>query len=732
MRPRTQLTILAAAVAGCVLVTTGATVHLLFLTALDQQRERLREVAQSRARLIEEVARYDARQASRAGPPTGFETAAAATLAQVRAAHERFAGFGRTGEFVLARRVGDRIEFLIRHRHGADGEPRPVSFDSRLAAPMRAALEGRSGTMVGPDYRGEQVVAAFEPVGVLGMGVVAKIDLAEIRAPFVAAGTVAGVIGLLLSIGAAVLLLQVGVPVIRRMETREAQWMALARHLPRGLVTIVDRDLRYVEAAGDELTRLGLSRDDLVGRMVGEMVEPATAALMRDACRRTLQGEPVELDVTLGKEVLLLRSVPVRNAGGEVTSVMSVAVNITEHVRTREELDRLQEQLLVSQKMEAVGRLAGGIAHDFNNILMAVMSYAEVVRLRMAPHDPSRRQVDGIVEAAERAAALTRQLLAFSRRQVLETRVLDLNRLVGGMEGLLRRTLGEDLALRLELAPELGAVRADPAQLEQVLLNLAVNARDAMPDGGTLTIETSEVELDGDYASNHPGAVAGPHVMLAVSDTGVGMDAGVRQRVFEPFFTTKGRDRGTGLGLATVYGIVKQSNGSIYVYSEPGRGTTFKVYLPRVDVLPPEPSPSAEPMPAEVAGGTVLVVEDDEAVRDAVATQVRSLGYAAVTADGPDRALLILRDLSRPVDVLLTDVVMSGASGRDLAEAALRVRPGLGVVYMSGYTDNAIVHHGVLDEGVLFLQKPFRPAQLADKLRQAAAGEPPDPGPPSR
>jgi two-component system cell cycle sensor histidine kinase/response regulator CckA len=368
------------------------------------------------------------------------------------------------------------------------------------------------------------------------------------------------------------------------------------------------------------------------------------------------------------------------------------------------------------QKMEAVGRLAGGIAHDFDNLLTVIVGYSELVLQRLAPDTPLHRDVDEIRHAAKGAAALTRQLLAFSRRQILQPQVLDLNAIVSRMTALLRRLIGDDVELATRLALPLDPVWADPWQIEQILLNLALNARDAMPSGGRLTVETANAELDGPWVAHHPGASEGPHVVLAISDTGIGMDQAVQSHLFEPFFTTKEPGKGTGLGLATVYGIVKQSGGSIFVDSEPARGATFKIFLPRTEQsadLPKAPRP--EP---QLPGGTetILVVEDQPAVRAVIRDTLARHGYRVLEAANGAEALSILKKHDGEVHVLLTDVVMPGMSGRNLAEQLVTERPDLRVLYTSGYNDDMIVHD-VLEGGLAFIQKPFTPDVLLKHLR---------------
>jgi nitrogen-specific signal transduction histidine kinase/CheY-like chemotaxis protein len=383
---------------------------------------------------------------------------------------------------------------------------------------------------------------------------------------------------------------------------------------------------------------------------------------------------------------------------------------------------RLEQQLRQAQKMEAVGRLAGGVAHDFNNILGVIMGYADIVSRRLPRGDALAGKVAEILKAADRAAGLTRQLLAFSRKQILQPRVLDLNSVMGDMDKMLRRLIGEDVELKTRLQEHLGSVMADPGQMEQVIMNLAVNARDAMPEGGSLLLETRDVELDESYVQVHPSTRSGPHVMLAVSDTGCGMDQETMARIFEPFFTTKDQGKGTGLGLSTVYGIVDQSGGSIDVYSEPGRGTTFKIYLPRVEGKAGLAAVTA-PAPPPKGSETVLLVEDEEALRSMIRETLEDGGYRVLEAATPQQALAIAGSHEGNIHMTLTDVVMPGMSGPDLVKRLALLRPGAAVVYMSGYTDDAIGQHGLLDASTHFLQKPFTSQQLLIKCREVLGSE---------
>ena len=376
---------------------------------------------------------------------------------------------------------------------------------------------------------------------------------------------------------------------------------------------------------------------------------------------------------------------------------------------------QLEEQLRQAQKMEAVGMLAGGVAHDFNNLLTIISGYSELILRNLPTQDPNRHAAEQIMKAGERAAALTRQLLAFSRRQVLQPKVLDLNKLVTSLSTMLQRLIGEDVELRLMLTPELGRVSADPGQLEQVLMNLTVNARDAMRKGGVLTIETANLQIDETCTGPGIPMKPGPYVLLAVSDTGTGMDAATKARLFEPFFTTKGA--GTGLGLSTVFGIVKQSGGGLDVFSEPGSGTSVRVYLPRIDLpvaLAAEDRKNKIPRGSE----TILLAEDDEMVRTLVRVTLENEGYKVLESADPVEARKVADRHRGTIHLLISDVVMPKLSGRELAEQLLARRPGLKILYMSGYTDDAVLNSGIMQQDVAFIQKPFSSDALKEKVRE--------------
>jgi signal transduction histidine kinase len=410
---------------------------------------------------------------------------------------------------------------------------------------------------------------------------------------------------------------------------------------------------------------------------------------------------------------VVIWTAPLRDRAGNARGTIAIDTDISQR-------KLLEEQFRQAQKLEAVGRLAGGVAHDFNNLLTIIQGYTEMVALEAEESPTLTEYAQEIQYASERASALTGQLLAFSRRQISQPTVLDLNEVVTHATKMLRRIIGEDIEIASRLEPDLGKVKADQVHIDQVIMNLAVNARDAMPNGGRIVLETSNCRLDADYLDRHLGVGPGTYVMLAVSDNGSGMSAETRSRIFEPFFTTKEAGKGTGLGLAIVYGVVKQAGGEIMVYSEPGRGTTFKIYLPMVDQ--PE-SFAAKERTAETRGSeTILLCEDDPKIRRLVEAMLTRQGYLVMTAENPDQALDKALRMDGTIDLLLTDIVMPRISGVELARAMRQIRPALPVLYMSGYTDSQMSGGWVLDEDMPFIQKPFTAAALARKVREALGG----------
>ena len=490
-----------------------------------------------------------------------------------------------------------------------------------------------------------------------------------------------------------------------------------------GVIT-AEGKITYVTPAVQRI--LGRDATEIVGHSALEVVHPDDRASVGDILTELLKN-PTKV-VTFEFRALH-RDGSFRRLEATGTNMLADAAvqglvgnfrDITERKQAEDALRRTEEQLRQARKMEAIGSLAGGVAHDFNNLLSVILSYATMLVGDLSPGDPMREDLEEIRAAGERAAALTRQLLAFSRQQILSPKTLNLNEVVSGMERMLRRLIGTHIEFVVNAAPSLGKVTVDPGQIEQVIMNLAVNARDAMPRGGKLTFETADVELGDRALAEELAVTLGSYVLLTIADTGIGMDEATKRRMFEPFFTTKERGKGTGLGLATVFGIVKQSGGGITAESEPGAGTVFKVYLPRVGLGAPVEWRPSEPPPRGTVRGTetILLVEDEERVRSLARTILRRNGYQVLEAQSGGDALLICEQYIATIDLLLSDVVMPRMSGRQLAERLRAVRPAMKVLFMSGYTDTAIVNRGVLDPGIAFLQKPLTPETLTRKIRE--------------
>jgi PAS domain S-box-containing protein len=543
------------------------------------------------------------------------------------------------------------------------------------------------------------------------------------------------------------------VKVLLRMRRAEKEWRALADRLEelvegrtaalresearyrrltenaQDMVWRTDSSGRvlYVNQAAERL--LGISPEDAIGLSTEDYLTPESIAVLRKRIKEALSASPprrhymaeVEYRHKDGHLVHCeIHATWVLGHDGKVELYEGITRDNTERRKAEKEKAELKEQYRQSQKMESVGRLAGGVAHDFNNLLTVILGSCFFIREQTREGDPLFEDVCQIESAGKRAVSLTRQLLAFSRRQTLRPEVLDLNRLLEDLQKMLGRLIGEDIELVTLLGPDLWPVEADPGQIEQIVMNLAVNARDAMPDGGKLIVETANLELDEEYAGRHIAVQPGPYVMIAVSDTGVGMDTETRDKAFDPFFTTKDKSKGTGLGLSTVYGIVKQSGGNIWIYSEPGTGTTVKIYLPRTESVS-RPKTGTYPLIGKQARGseTVLVVEDEEAVRSLTVRLLERRGYKVLQASDGLEAQTVADEYAGPIHLLLTDVVMPGPSGAKTAQKLLVGRPQMKVLFMSGYTDNAIVYHGVLDPGTSFIEKPFSADSLARAVRQA-------------
>ncbi len=819
-----------------------------FRLNLDNLREMLRMSAIDHARLIEIYA-------------GGDETV------DIHGENELF---GKTGEIIRARREGDSI--VVVRRSGGNGALQTVSiaFESPFAEPTKRALAGESGTLIGHDYRGEKVLAAYRPVSATDSALVAKIDLSEIRAPFVNAVLLAVVVGTIILLLGALIFLAIGGSILDRLEIysfgfrreteerkrveveqnrllrsadRRAKELECMYGLAESIRTretieqilcdvvalippacghpaaarvrirfensefasrpfeetrwkvssplVVDDerigsvDLFYLEKQADCGDELFLSRErELVDRVAGALSEAIESERAREALGRSearltslyeamIEGVCIHEIVTNGDGTAIdyrildvnpaferITGIPREKAIGALASRLygsGEAPYLETYARVAEtgvatsfdtvfdpmkksfrvsafslgfgrfatvfedttDHENLQAQLRQAQRMEAVGRLAGGVAHDFNNMLGVILGHAEIALAQLRPVDPLYGDLLEIRKAAESSANLTRQLLAFARRQTIAPKVLDLNETVEGMLKMLRRLIGENVALVWIPGAEIRPVRLDPSQIDQVLANLCVNARDAIEDVGMITIETANVTFDSVYCDGHAGAVPGDYVMLAVSDDGIGMNKETLDRLFEPFFTTKKGDIGTGLGLATVYGIVKQNGGLINVYSEPGNGTTVKIYLPRHGDDAPGEEENGSGVNTEKGRETILLVEDELPVLKMTTMMLELQGYTVLAASGPAEAVRLAEECGRRIDLLITDVIMPEMNGKELAEKLAPLHPEMKQLFMSGYTANVIAHRGVLDEGVDFIEKPFTTQRLIASVQTA-------------
>jgi PAS domain S-box-containing protein len=490
------------------------------------------------------------------------------------------------------------------------------------------------------------------------------------------------------------------------------------------IIAITNGNGVLISVSGASKTMLGFEPEGLVGQKTFDYVHPDDLAL----ARKTFADALANPGITQRGEFRLRHRngdwIEVEALGtswahdsGIAENVMNIR-NISERKSAERERAKLQGQLQQAMKMEAVGRLAGGIAHDFNNLLTVIGGNVELARRDLDPSDPLAHYLVEVSKAAASAASLTGQLLAFSRRRIIVPRVLNPNDLIENLRKMLGRIVGEDIALQTNLAEELGAVKVDPGQFDQVVVNLAVNARDAMPEGGRLTIETANCDLDEAYCRQHADVSPGRYVMIAVSDTGQGMDAEVRRRLFEPFFTTKPVGRGTGLGLAMIFGAVKQSGGTIDVHSEVGQGTTFKIYLPRIEA--PAEKLAVVPLSLDLPGGseTVLLVEDEASVRGLISSVLKRLGYKVLVAANGGEAFMLTEKYTGGIDLMMTDVVMPGMNGRELAERLRQFKPEMEVLFTSGYTESVIVHNAVVDERLNFIGKPYSMQGIARKIRE--------------
>ena len=870
-----RLLLLSSIMAAVAFSVTGIAMLMLYAVSFEQAERRLLETARSHARLIEAIARYDRKITS-----GDFESAALGTISQIK---EGLGPLQGTVEITVARRQDGEIVFVLRQRSQRRFEPAAVLFDSPTAEPMRRALLGRTGTVVGLDYRNETVLAAHAPVPVLDLGIVVKMDLAEVRAPFVRAGLIVTAIAIAVVMLGTALFLRVGEPMVRRLRESETRFKTLfanaevsiwnqdfsgvGRELERlrrdGVSDLrqyleANRDAAWAMAAMVKVVQVNYATLKLFGAeteqefiaSIDKIFGPgAIDVFIDELCAiwerkaKTFRSEAAHKTLG-GEELTVIVSMPIPETEEDFRSVPVSIVDITDRKRFEEairrseerfrsafedvpvghvvtdgtgsievfntaaekifgypsdevvghnvrllmperfrgqhdshihdyresgrasivcmdreitglrkngeefpmrlgvgrmhegerrsfiatftdltEIKALEARLRQAQRMEAVGQLTGGVAHDFNNLLAVMLGNAELLELRAEASEESHRHIEEIKGAIFRGSSLTQRLLAFSRQQLLSPVSADVSTLMDGLDDMLRRTLGEAIDLRTEAAPDLWPAMIDPHQFENALINLAVNARDASPEGGTLVIEATNVTLDKAYAESHEEVTQGDYVKVAVSDFGTGMPAPVLERAFEPFFTTKTVGQGSGLGLSMVYGFVKQSRGHVTIYSEIDHGTTVKLYLPRSREA--AVASDAEDQTPEFAPGKerILVVEDDPDVRAIPVTMLRNQGYEVAEAADGREAIGRLKS-GPPFDLLFTDIVLPGGmNGVEIAAQAKRLQPEIKVIFTTGYAEHALAHGGDLNPGAALVSKPYRRADLLEAVRAALGGD---------
>jgi len=715
MRRRRTVLFLIVVMATVVIAACGVVLTVLYETAFRAAQDHLAWTARSQARLMEAVAGFRG-----SGPePERAAGSSAATLQLVRQAHRRLQGFGETGEFTVARRDGETIRFLLRHRLGEQTEPKPVPFASALAEPMRRALSGRSGTVVGLDYRGELVLAAHEPVDGMDLGIVAKIDLAEIRQPFVRAGLEA-----VLAAGALILLgtvafLRMGNPLVRSLAEKERMYRSLFEHSLDGVALheiVTDGDGKptdyvfiEVNAAFERLT--GLKAVDIEGRRVTEVIPGIEKGpFIEKYGRVALTGEPVRFEQYAEP---LDRHYDIAAFSPKQRQFAVVFSDVTERKRA-------EKALRESQKLESLGILAGGVAHDFNNLLVGMLGHSSLALSRLPAESPGRASIEKVIQAAERASDLSRQMLAYSGRGHFQVRPTDLNTLVRENLHLLEAAVPKAARLRAQLPEQAAVVEGDAGQLQQLVMNLVINAAEASgehPGTVTITTETKRLSTDGARYARFTGRELPPgqYVLLEVRDDGCGMDEETVSRVFDPFFTTK--FTGRGLGLAAVLGVVRGHNGGIEIESAPGRGTSFKILLPATEESPRVPvATAARSVPGEA---TILVIDDEEIVRDALREMLAPLGLEVLTAPDGAAGVALFEERAQDIRLVLLDLSMPGVTGEQTFHDLRGHDPDVPIVLSSGFTEEEAVSRfeGLGLSG--FLQKPYRLETLIATIRRS-------------
>jgi PAS domain S-box-containing protein len=685
------------------IVVAAVIISCLFEATFEGQRRRLAEIAQSQARLLEAIA------ATVPSPEVAVQI--------MQVAHRNFGGVGVSGEFSLARRDGEMIQFLLHRRHVTLIDLQAAPFAAMQDKPIGRALLGQSGTMIGIDYRGEPVLAAYEPVTALRWGIVAKIDLSEIRAPFVTAGMTAGGGAVVVILVGVLVCLRISTPLIRRLRESEASTQAILDTAPDGIITFnaggaihsLNRaaeqlfDCAAHEVIGRPVSRLlpSLSLDDCSNNSAFDLGRrgPVHLGIVHEAIGQRRDGTTFPVDMTMSQTQV-----------GERQLFIGIVRDITLR-------KRLESQLRQLQKMEAIGTLVGGIAHDFNNILAAILGYAELALSKVSQRSPARRYLQEVLKAARRAKDLVQQILAFSRHTEVERRPVQLLPLVREALSLLRASLPSTIEMRHFLDPGVGSVLADPTQMHQILMNLGANAEYAMRQtGGILDIRLEAVELDTVAAAAHPKLKPGSYVRLTVRDTGHGMPPEVMERIFEPFFTTKGVGEGTGMGLAVVHGIVTSYEGAITVDSAPGQGTTFTIYLPRLQEGVAEGLAAPEPIPR--GQGCILFVDDEADLVRLGREMLEPLGYQVVTQTSSHEALETFRAAPQQFDLVITDQTMPKMTGAMLAQELRRIRPDVPIILCTGFS-HSIDAEKAKELGIdAFLTKPIEVYEWAVAIRR--------------